>query len=84
MPPSPPFAIPAEVGPRRLRLTPTIVGVGASAGGLDAFVQLLQALPNRTNLAFVFVQHLAPQYESSLPSLIGSKTQLRSRRITSM
>jgi two-component system CheB/CheR fusion protein len=61
----------------RTHVPPTIVGVGASAGGLEAFVQLLQALPNRTNLAFVFVQHLAPQYESSLPTLIGSKTQLR-------
>jgi two-component system CheB/CheR fusion protein len=60
-----------------MRQPPTIVGVGASAGGLDAFVQLLQALPTRTNLAFVFVQHLAPHYESSLPTLIGSKTQQR-------
>ena len=56
---------------------PTIVGVGASAGGLEAFIQLLQALPAHTNLAFVFVQHLSPQYESSLPALIGTKTDLR-------
>ena len=61
----------------RVGMGPTIVGVGASAGGLEAFIQLLQALPAHTNLAFVFVQHLSPQYESSLPALIGTKTDLR-------
>ncbi len=37
-----------------------VVGVGASAGGLDAFTQLLKALPADTGMAFVLVQHLAP------------------------
>ena len=37
-----------------------IVGVGASAGGLEAFTQLLKALPADTGMAFVLVQHLAP------------------------
>src|SRR5262249_11715973 len=43
----------------------TIVGVGASAGGLEAFGALLRALPEDPNLAIVFVQHLAPQHESA-------------------
>jgi len=43
-----------------------IVGIGASAGGLEAFIQLLQTLPNNTGMAFVFIQHLDPTHESML------------------
>ena len=50
---------------------PTIVGVGASAGGLEAFTRLMGALPSDTGLVFVLVQHLAPDHESSLPDLLG-------------
>src|SRR5262249_37019539 len=49
-----------------------IVGVGASAGGLDAFSNLLQALPPNPGFAIVFVQHLAPQHESALPVLLSA------------
>jgi two-component system, chemotaxis family, CheB/CheR fusion protein len=56
---------------------PILVGVGASAGGLEAFTQLLQALPTPANLAFVLVQHLSPQHESALPALLSTKTKLR-------
>ena len=54
----------------------TIAGVGASAGGLEAFTELLNALPEKPGLALVLVQHLAPQHESTLPYLLGSKTKL--------
>ena len=53
-----------------------IVGVGASAGGLEAFSQLLEALPANPGLALVLVQHLAPQHESALPALLGGVTPL--------
>lgn len=53
--------------------TPTIVGVGASAGGLEAFTQLLDALPTDTGMAFVLVQHLEARHESMLTELL-SKT----------
>ena len=43
-----------------------IVGVGASAGGLEAFTELLAHLPDDTGMAFVLVQHLDPHHESSL------------------
>jgi chemotaxis response regulator CheB len=42
-----------------------IVGVGASAGGLDAFTQLLSSLPIDTGLTFVLVQHLDPRHDSN-------------------
>ena len=42
-----------------------IVGLGASAGGLEAFTQLLHALPTDTGMAFVLVQHLDPKHPAS-------------------
>ena len=48
----------------------TIVGVGASAGGFEAFAQLLEGLPANPNIAIIFVQHLAPHHSSSLASLL--------------
>jgi two-component system CheB/CheR fusion protein len=55
----------------------TIVGVGASAGGLEAFSALLQSLPKNPGLAIVFVQHLAPQHESALVPLLSGQSTLR-------
>ena len=53
-----------------------IVGVGASAGGLDAFRQLLGALPTDTGMAFVLVQHLDPSHESMLADLLAKGSRL--------
>jgi two-component system CheB/CheR fusion protein len=53
-----------------------IVGIGASAGGLEAFGSLLSALPANSGLAFVFVQHLDPQHESVLPELLARFTSM--------
>ena len=41
-----------------------IVGVGASAGGLEAFKSLLECLPVDTGLSFVFIQHLTSSRQS--------------------
>lgn len=54
----------------------TIVGVGASAGGLEAFTQFLRGLPADSGLAVVFVQHLAPQHDSALVTLLSAQTTL--------
>lgn len=53
-----------------------IVGVGASAGGLQAFSELLAAVPQDADLALVLVQHLAPHEESSLPKLLAEHSTL--------
>jgi len=61
------------------RAAPTtfpIVGVGASAGGLEAFTQLLQHLPPDTGMAFVLVQHLDPHHDSALPELLARETPM--------
>src|ERR1051326_4992659 len=54
----------------------SVVGVGASAGGLEAFEQLLRALPSDTGMAFCLVQHLAPRHESILSELLGKATNM--------
>ena len=51
-----------------------IVGVDASASGLDAFRILLQHLPPDTGIAFVLVQHLDPHRESMPVELLGRQT----------
>jgi len=48
-----------------------VVGIGASAGGLDAVTELLGALPARTGLACIVVQHLDPHHESLLPEILA-------------
>jgi two-component system CheB/CheR fusion protein len=48
-----------------------IVGVGASAGGLEAFTQLFKNLPADPGMAFVLIQHLAPAHESMLLQFRG-------------
>jgi two-component system CheB/CheR fusion protein len=53
-----------------------IVGVGASAGGLEAFTRLLKALPADTGMAFVLVQHLAPSHASALAEILARATSM--------
>jgi two-component system CheB/CheR fusion protein len=53
-----------------------IVGVGASAGGLEAFTELLTALPLNTGMAFVLIQHLEAEHESMLTELLSKVTQM--------
>ncbi|HYE88369.1 MAG TPA: chemotaxis protein CheB, partial [Vicinamibacterales bacterium] len=54
-----------------------VVGVGASAGGLDALTQLVQALPADSGLVIVVLQHMAADHESSLPYLLARASKLQ-------
>ncbi len=53
-----------------------IVGIGASAGGLEAFTELLTALPLDTGMAFVLIQHLEAEHESMLTELLSKVTEM--------
>ncbi len=53
-----------------------IVGIGASAGGLEAFTAFLRALPADTGMAFVLVQHMDPSHVSLLHQLLGRDTSM--------
>lgn len=54
----------------------TVVGIGASAGGLEAFTQLLENLPDDTGMAFVLVQHLDPNHKSILTEILSRSTTM--------
>jgi two-component system CheB/CheR fusion protein len=58
-----------------------IVGIGASAGGLEAFTQLLRALPTDTGMAFVFIQHLAPTRDTVLTDLLSRATRMPTSQV---
>ena len=55
---------------------PVIVGVGASAGGLEAFSELLRHLPDDTGMAFVLIQHLDPKHDSHLTELLAKESRM--------
>lgn len=79
-----PLERPGEQRPSRTELDSSpprgkpfpIVGIGASAGGLDAFAELLAALPHDTGMAFVLIQHLDPSHESHLAELLVPHTRM--------
>ena len=79
----------AKSGRRRLsgedRVTPDasprpvdfpVVGIGASAGGLEACTKLLGALPSDNGMAFILVQHLDPRHESMMAELLAHRTSM--------
>jgi two-component system CheB/CheR fusion protein len=53
-----------------------IVGIGASAGGLEAFTQLITALPADTGMGFVVILHLDPTHETLAPEILSQTTQM--------
>ncbi|TYQ27664.1 CheR family methyltransferase [Pseudanabaena sp. UWO310] len=53
-----------------------IVGIGASAGGLEAFTQLLSNLEVDTGMGFVLIQHLSPQHHSQLSEILRNATTM--------
>ena len=53
-----------------------VVGIGASAGGLEAFTQLLENLPLDTGMGFILLQHMAPRAHSMLPEILAKVTRL--------
>jgi two-component system CheB/CheR fusion protein len=55
---------------------PNVVGVGASAGGLEAFTELLAHLPGDTGMAFVLIQHLDPKHQSHLKELLSKASKM--------
>ena len=67
---------PEENKQDRLKFVP-IVGIGASAGGLEAFQQLFEEMPSDSGMAFIIVQHLDPTHKSMLVDLIDRFTQMQ-------
>jgi two-component system CheB/CheR fusion protein len=74
---------PEETSPKPQGAFP-IVGIGASAGGLAAFEAFFSGMPQdkEPNMAFVLVQHLAPDHKSILTELIGRYTRMHVSEVT--
>ena len=53
-----------------------VVGIGASAGGLEAIERFFDNLPKETGLAFVIIQHLSPDFKSMMDELLARHTEL--------
>lgn len=61
----------------RTRRPNFIVGIGGSAGGLNAYKALLDALPANTGMAFVVVSHITPSANSQLAQILSRHTEMR-------
>lgn len=59
-----------------------VVGIAASAGGLEAFTELIRHLPTDTGMAFVLIQHLSPDHESLLSEILGRATAMPVQQAT--
>jgi len=69
-----PNEVPKRTRARRSNLY--VVGIGASAGGLEALRPFVANLPLTVNMAYVIVQHLSPAYRSMMVQLLGRETKL--------
>jgi two-component system CheB/CheR fusion protein len=69
-----PASADGRVEPAQRSVAPLVVGVGASAGGLEAIFALVRSLPAEAPMGLVVLQHLDPVHESNLPELIGRQT----------
>ena len=61
-----------------------VVAIGASAGGLEAMMELLKYLPADTGMAFIYVQHLSPDHKSMLTEILTKKTSMIVQEIDDM
>ena len=61
---------------RREERPSCVVGIGSSAGGLEALQQFLTFLPTDTGMAFVIIQHLSPDHRSLLADILGKYTAM--------
>lgn len=53
-----------------------VIGIGASAGGLQALTAFFDAVPDQTGMAFVVIQHLSPDFKSVMPELLARHTNM--------
>ena len=61
-----------------------VVAIGASAGGLEAMMELLKYLPADTGMAFIYVQHLSPDHKSMLTEILSNNTSMIVQEIDNM
>ena len=57
--------------------SPLVIGIGASAGGLEALQQFFSCMPPNSGLSFVVVQHLSPDYKSLMADILSKHTEMQ-------
>ncbi|WP_162298239.1 CheR family methyltransferase [Massilistercora timonensis] len=65
-----------EYTPETEQQSPLVVGIGASAGGLEALQQFFQHMPGNSGMSFVVIQHLSPDYKSLMADILGKHTEM--------
>ena len=73
---------PEESGLTRSDLNFPVVGIGASAGGLEALIKFFEQMPADNGMAFVVILHLSPKHESNLDSLLQAATKMPVVQVT--
>lgn len=71
-----------SIKPNNLDDNLVVVGIGASAGGLDALEQLFGSMPADSGAAFVIIQHLSPDFKSLMKEILERYTVMRVFRVT--
>ena len=61
---------------------PPVIGIGASAGGLEALEAFFSNIVQELDFSFVVVQHLSPDYKSMMVNLLSRKTKMKVERVT--
>ncbi|MEP7230256.1 MAG: chemotaxis protein CheB [Ginsengibacter sp.] len=59
-----------------------VIGIGASAGGLEAFKKFIRAIPQNSGMAYILVQHLHPEHNSSLPEILQRETKVKVEEVS--
>ena len=70
------------IGPDDLTTPTHVIGIGASAGGLEAIERFFRAMPTDSGMAFVVIQHLSPDFKSLMDELIGRFTSMPIRLVS--
>ena len=66
----------SEPAPAAAAPAPYVVGIGASAGGLEALERFFASVPTDSGMAFVVIQHLSPDFKSLMDELLARRTKL--------
>jgi two-component system CheB/CheR fusion protein len=77
--PSPGFAAVGNEQPPKLPFP--VVGIGASAGGLEAFLDFFRVMPADSGMAFVLIQHLPPERDSLMAEILSKHTTMQVRQV---
>ena len=67
----------AALSSTNVEQSPLVIGIGASAGGLEALQQFFSCMPPNSGLSFVVVQHLSPDYKSLMADILSKHTEMQ-------